>query len=520
MAAIPPNPEFSESMEGPMDRPTDVDGSGLDRGNFEGDDFEGDDSESNDFESSNRLDEWDTVDRELDAAIESLADLDAELAYRQARSALRSLMERLDLTPRERSGLEPDLEGLAQMLDKLEDQRVQIAVFGAVSRGKSSLLNALLGRSVFETGPTHGVTQSSRSIHWTVPSSLGQVELVDTPGIDEVNGAARAALAREVGQASDLILFVVAGDMTQVECEALSQLREAGKPILLVLNKIDQFPEADRQAIYEKIRDDRVRELLSPDEIVMVAAAPLVAQVVQRPDGTIAADLQRGAPQVESLKLKILEVLAREGKALVALNSLLYAQAAGDRILSRKLALRDRSADRLIWNGTIAKAITVAVNPVVVLDLVGGAAIDLATILALSRLYGIPMGQRGAIALMKTIAIGLGGLSAGEWIARLGLSALKGFLGLSTVATGGITTVPYLSIAATQAAIAGVSSYAIGQATKTYLANDASWGPDGPRAAIGRVLATLDEQSIVKRIEAELWAKLGRPAVPDPFGSR
>ena len=72
MAAIPPNPEFSESMEGPMDRPTDVDGSGLDRG-----DFEGDDSESNDFESSNRLDEWDTVDRELDAAIESLADLDA-----------------------------------------------------------------------------------------------------------------------------------------------------------------------------------------------------------------------------------------------------------------------------------------------------------------------------------------------------------------------------------------------------------------------------------------------------------
>jgi small GTP-binding protein len=466
----------------------------LDRGDFESDDFEGDD-----FESSDRLDEWDAVDRELDAAIESLADLDAELAYRQARSALRSLMERLDLTPRERSGLEPDLEGLAQMLDKLEDQRVQIAVFGAVSRGKSSLLNALLGRSVFETGPTHGVTQSSRSIHWTVPSSLGQVELVDTPGIDEVNGAARAALAREVGQASDLILFVVAGDMTQVECEALSQLREAGKPILLVLNKIDQFPEADRQAIYEKIRDDRVRELLSPDEIVMVAAAPLVAQVVQRPDGTIAADLQRGAPQVESLKLKILEVLAREGKALVAL---------------------DRSADRLIWNGTIAKAIAVAVNPVVVLDLVGGAAIDLATILALSRLYGIPMGQRGAIALMKTIAIGLGGLSAGEWIARLGLSALKGFLGLSTVATGGITTVPYLSIAATQAAIAGVSSYAIGQATKTYLANDASWGPDGPRAAIGRVLATLDEQSIVKRIEAELWAKLGRPAVPDPFGSR
>jgi hypothetical protein len=75
-----------------------------------------------------------------------------------------------------------------------------------------------------------------------------------------------------------------------------------------------------------------------------------------------------------------------------------------------------------------------------------------------------------------------------------------------------------LSIAATQAAIAGVSSYAIGQAAKTYLANDASWGPDGPKAAIARILAALDEDSIVKRIEAELRAKLRRrpPAIDAP----
>lgn len=463
-------------------------------------------------------DPWDEVDRELDEAIASLSNFDAELAYHQAHESLRSLVAQLDLTPREQAGLETELDGLAQMLDKLETERLQIAVFGAVSRGKSSLLNALLGRSIFETGPTHGVTRSSRAVRWTVPSAVGTVELVDTPGIDEVNGAARATLAQEVGQSSDLILFVVAGDMTQIECEALSQLREAGKPILLVFNKIDQFPETDRLEIYRKIRDDRLKELVSPDEIVMVAAAPLVAQVVQRSDGSLSAQLERGEPQVDDLKLKILDVLAREGKALVALNSMLYAQAAGDRILARKLALRDRAAERLIWNGTIGKAVAVALNPVVVLDLIGGAVIDTATILALSRLYGVPMGQRGAIALMKTIAIGLGSLSAGEWIARLGLSALKGLLGLSTVATGGAAAVPYLSIAATQAAIAGVSSYAIGQAAKTYLANDASWGPDGPKAAIARILAALDEDSIVKRIEAELRAKLRRrpPAIDAP----
>jgi hypothetical protein len=60
----------------------------------------------------------------------------------------------------------------------------------------------------------------------------------------------------------------------------------------------------------------------------------------------------------------------------------------------------------------------------------------------------------------------------------------------------------------TQAAVAGVSTYAIGQVTKTYLANDASWGTDGPKAVVTRILASLDEASILSRIKGELRAKL------------
>ena len=115
-----------------------------------------------------------------------------------------------------------------------------------------------------------------RYLKVTLPStSQSQVELIDTPGLDEVDGATRADAAAKVASQADLILFVIAGDMTQLEHAALSQLREAGKPILLVFNKIDQYPQADRMAIYHKIRDERVTELLSPDEIVMAAASPL-----------------------------------------------------------------------------------------------------------------------------------------------------------------------------------------------------------------------------------------------------
>jgi hypothetical protein len=74
--------------------------------------------------------------------------------------------------------------------------------------------------------------------------------------------------------------------------------------------------------------------------------------------------------------------------------------------------------------------------------------------------------------------------------------------------TGGATLIPDLSVAMTQAAVAGVSSYGIGQVTKTYLANGASWGDEAPKAVVKRILASLDETSILNRIKAELQTKL------------
>jgi hypothetical protein len=465
------------------------------------------------------------LDEEMDSAIWSFEDIQAELNYKQARDTLHNLVTNLDLTPQERDGLESEITQLETMLDNLEHRVVQIAAFGMVGRGKSSLLNALLGATVFETGPLHGVTRNSQKASWgmseeivggdrllrvSLPSvSQSRVELIDTPGLDEVDGETRAALAEGVAKQADLILFVIAGDMTQVEHAALSQLREAGKPILLVFNKIDQYPQADRMAIYHKIRDERVRELLSPDEIVMAAASPVTRTVVVHPDGTRGVQLGHAQPQVEELKLKILEILHREGKALIALNTMLYADAVNEQVVQRKLEIRDNNANQIIWRATMTKAVAIALNPVTLVDLLSGAAIDVTLILTLSKLYGIPMTGTGAVKLLQKIAISMGGITASELLANLGLSSLKSLLGLSTTATGGIALAPYLSVAITQAGVAGVSSYGIGQVTKAYLANGATWGPDGPKAVVNRILSSLDETSILNRIKDELVAKLG-----------
>lgn len=464
---------------------------------------------------------------ELDKAIFSFEDIQAELNYKQAQTALRSLVAKLDLTPQEKRGLEAEIGDLEVLLGKLDRMVVQIAAFGMVGRGKSSLLNALVGQSVFETGPLHGVTRAAQRVNWSITEEAiassnptlrvtlpgigqSQVELIDTPGLDEVDGETRTALAEQVAKQADLILFVISGDMTKLEHEALSQLREAGKPIILVFNKVDQYPEADRMAVYHKVRDERVRELLSHEEIVMAAASPLVKTAVQRADGTRGIQLRPGNAQVEELKLKILEILHREGKALVALNTMIYADNVNEQLVQRKLMIRDRAANQLIWKAVMTKALAIALNPVTVVDILSGVVIDIALILGLSKLYGIAMTETGAVQLLQKIALSMGGIGASELLANLGLSGLKTLLGISAPVTGGVSFAPYVTVAITQAGVTGVASYGIGQVTKAYLANGATWGSDGPKAVISKILASLDETSILNRIKDELQQKIKR----------
>lgn len=463
---------------------------------------------------------------ELDQIVVGFEELQNGLAYEEARGVLQSMQDRLNLTPRETSSLKAEVQKLTELTKKLDQTVIQIAVFGLVGRGKSSLLNALVGKPVFATGPTHGVTQSVQTTAWKISqegeigdaptiwrvafngTGESRVELMDTPGLDEVNGEERERLAKQIAATADLILFVIAGDITRVEYEALMQLRQASKPIILVFNKVDQYPETDRQTIYTALADQRLKDLISPDEIVMTSASPLVAVATPQPDGRLRPTWQRGQPQVEALKLKILEILHREGLALVALNTLLYADELNDSILAKKLKIRDEAANEVIWNSVMTKAIAVALNPITVLDVLTGAIVDVAMILTLSRLYGLPMTQAGAIQLLRSIALELGGLSASELLVTFGLSSLKGLLGTSAPITGGLSLAPYTSVAVTQAAVVGVATYGIGLVTKRYLANGAQWGPEGPKSVVSNILDSIDETSILNRIKAELSAKM------------
>jgi small GTP-binding protein len=437
------------------------------------------------------------------------------------------------------SAMQKQLDVLSGNLAKLDQSMIRIAAFGLVSRGKSAVLNALLGQKILQTGPINGVTQWPRSVRWMPnPEGKVQVELIDTPGLDEIDGQVRAQMARDVAHQSDLILFVVAGDITRTEYKALSELRKTRKPLILVFNKIDLYPEQDRQAIYQQLQQlaagekekGRVGEgempstsntpslmpnapfpmpnALSPDDIVMVAAEPMPLPVrIEWPDGRITNEWETPPPQVEELQQKILNILNREGRSLLALNALIQARDAQANIASKTLDSRQKAAEDLIWEFAKYKALAVAVNPFAFLDLLGGMVADLALIRSLARLYGLPMTGYEAGKLWKTILLSAGGLLLSEMGSSLvlGISKSAGAAAGAAGDGGGITA--YAGAAVAQASLAGYGAYTVGHAAQVYLEQGCTWGPMGSDTIIQDILNQVEPNTVIDRLRQELSMK-------------
>jgi len=436
----------------------------------------------------------------------------ARASIRQALSGYGYLRKsvRTSSKPELASLVKPELDTLANTLTKLEANVIRIAAFGLVSRGKSAVLNSLLGEKILQTGPINGVTQWPRSVRWK-PSDKVLVELIDTPGLDEIEGAARAQMAQEVAHQADLILFVVSGDITRIEYQALLELRQAQKPLILVFNKIDLYPDADRTTIYQNLQllgaGNPQSPPLLPDEVVMVAAEPAPIEVrVEWTDGSVTYEWETLPPQVEELQQIILHILNREGRSLLALNALIQARNAEAAIASKTIDLRQREAEELIWRFTKYKAVVIGLNPIAFIDILGGLIADLALIRALAQLYGLPMTSYEASRLLKTILFSTGGLLLGE----IGSSFIFGLNKTSATLASGenfLNTTTYVGSAIAQASIAGYGAYSVGKAAQTYLEKGCTWGQLGANTVIQEILSQVDRNTILYRLRQELGIK-------------
>ncbi len=405
----------------------------------------------------------------------------------------------------EKKALSKELSDLVAIDTKLRQGRVEIVLFGEIDTGKSALINALVGQAVTEVDVRGGWTKEVWSTSWSgcgycVPGfEKSQVVLLDTPGINEVDGAQRAVMAREAAARADLILFVTDSDLNQAEYSALTELAASHKPILLVFNKTDNYTAPQRAQLREAFLDSRLRGILGPENIVETSADPLPREtILEAADGSTRSEYRQPPPQVEALKVRILGVLEREGKSLLALNAAMYAADKSDRIAALKVRMRDEQATTIIWSYAAMKSVGVALTPLPIADVLGGSAVDVTMVVTLAHVYGISLTWTNARRLIESIVKAAGWVMLGELATHLAASLFKGLtLGSGTV----LTALP-------QGAAAGYGSFIVGQAAKYYFEHGASWGGEAPKTVVSRILEATDKQSVLERLKSEISAKI------------
>ncbi len=216
-----------------------------------------------------------------------LSDREEEILVRVRRTLgeARLVLERISVGERDRSFFDASFRQL--------DELFLLVVAGEFNSGKSAFINALLGKTLLEEGVTpttaritivrHGETERRlRTVDGfdlvEAPFSvLDEIELVDTPGTNAITRE-HEAITRDFIPRSDLVLFVTSADRPFTESERLflSSIRDWGKKILLIVNKVDILDiltrEEDVQEVERFVRENAARLLGSAPEVFSVSS--------------------------------------------------------------------------------------------------------------------------------------------------------------------------------------------------------------------------------------------------------
>ncbi|MCX5983122.1 MAG: GTP-binding protein [Nostocales cyanobacterium LacPavin_0920_SED1_MAG_38_18] len=378
---------------------------------------------------------------------------------------------------------------------------IQVVVFGTGSAGKTSLVNAIMGRIVGEVNAPMGTTQVGETYCLRLKGLERKILITDTPGILEpgVAGTEREQLARALATEADLLLFVVDNDLRRSEYEPLRGLAEIGKRSLLVLNKTDLYTETDIESILARLRE-RVRGFIATNDVVAIAANPQIAQLETgetfQPEADIIPLLRRMA-----------SILRAEGEDLVADNILLQSLRLGEE--ARKLidSQRRRQADKIVERYQWIGAGVVSVTPLPMVDLLATAAVNAQMVVEIGRLYGCDLNmERG-----KELA-----LSLGKTIAGLGI--VKGAIELLSTALQ-LNVATFIVGRAIQGVTAAYLTRIAGKSFIEYFRHDQDWGDGGMTEVVQQQFQINRRDEFIKVFVQEAIAKVVKP-LTDTFAEK
>jgi GTP-binding protein EngB required for normal cell division len=245
---------------------------------------------------------------------------------------------------------------LSTILDTLERRGLELAVFGRVSTGKSSLLNRLLGRDVLPVGVTpitavptriafgreprlhvwfadgpsrqldvsalaeyaserENAANSKRVLRLVVelpaPFLESGVTLVDTPGLGSLATSGAAETLAYLPHCDVAAVLVDASStITSEDLATIGALLDAGIRVSVLVSKADLLSEHDLQATLAYARQTLAREFTSHVGVAAVSVQPELDRLFQQWRETelspLIADQERERQKSAARKIEIL----------------------------------------------------------------------------------------------------------------------------------------------------------------------------------------------------------------------
>lgn len=241
-----------------------------------------------------------------------------------------------------------DQTTLSRSIQQL-DELFLLVIVGEFNAGKSAFINALLGRTLLREGVTpttaeinilkYGEISQRQALDARMQlfqeplEILQQINIVDTPGTNAIIREHQTITENFVPR-SDLVLFITSADrpFTESERSFLSQIKDWGKKVVLVINKIDIFEtEAELQQVIDFVRQNGRNLLGTAPEVFPVSARRALRAKQGEPERWTASGF-------ESLERFIHDTLDEASRLrLKFLNPL----GVGDRLISKYTEITD-----------------------------------------------------------------------------------------------------------------------------------------------------------------------------------
>ena len=329
---------------------------------------------------------------------------------------------------------------VSSALEEIHEQRrrrssgeIFIAVYGEISSGKSSLVQALVPDIELETDPRAGTTTEIRHFSWLAPSG-DRIIIADLPGFNLEDDTA----ALEETRRAHLVIFLCDSDLTASQMAQLKYLHELDKPLVLALNKADQYFPQELEALRERFQE---RTSLEKDNIVTITTGGREEVIRMLGEEMEQRSERSRKPEISHLRSAVQRHLDQNRELMESLRDTAVLALASEKLEAARDQYRNQQALDLV-NKFSRRAVIGAMAAVAPgSDLVIQGVLATQLMRELSKLYEIPVKEMeiesflqlasGKVRNMTAITLAIAG------------NALKAFPGLGTISGGVIHAVAY-----------------------------------------------------------------------------